>query len=209
MRFRLPSLALALALPPLALSGPGCADANEAARLVRVTELVGYWAVRGRDAEGNNYIRPAARFRVRNENAEPISYIRVMAVFRRESSPEEQWGEGYLHSVSEEALDPGTATEELTLRADSNYLSKGAPERMFENALWEDVEIEMFVRVPGSDWVSHGRTVALRRLGPPGVEKYLEPIEDEPIYGEEPEEPPKEPVEPSEPAATGRGSGPA
>lgn len=193
MRFR--SFSLALAAVMAALSG-GCADANEEARLVQVTDLVGYWAVRGRDSEGNNYIRPVARFRVANRNEEPIPYIRVMAVFRRESSPEEQWGEGYLHSVSEDALEPGAATGELTLRADSNYLSKGAPERMFENALWEDVEIEMFVRVPGSDWVSHGRTVALRRLGPPGVEKYLEPDEDEPIYGEEPEEPERAP-EPS------------
>ncbi len=170
---------------------------------MELPELVAYWAVRGRDSEGNNYIRPAVRFRVQNTTPEPVEYVQVMSVFRRESAPEEAWGTGYLHSVSEGPLGPGEATDEHTLRADSNYLSQGSPDRMFENELWEDVEVEMFVRVGASSWVSQGSTVALRRLGPPGVEKYLEPIEDEPIYGvapgpetEDGEEP--EPETPSE-----------
>lgn len=199
MRFRRSLLTVAA----LAASGVGtaaCTDAraNETARGMEVTELVAYWAVRGRDSEGNNYIRPAVRFRVKNNNPEPVQYVQVMSVFRRESAPEEAWGTGYLHSISEEALAPGGETGEQTLRADSNYLSQGAPARMFENELWEDVEVEMFVRVGASTWVSHGKTVALRRLGPPGVEKYLEPIEDEPIYGvdrglETPESEPERP----------------
>jgi hypothetical protein len=176
-------------LAPLLLAAsigfPGCVNQedNESASRIKLNELVAYWAVRGRDSEGNNYIRPAVRFRVENTNPEPIEYVQVMSVFRRESSPDEAWGTGYLHSVAEEALAPGEASGEHTLRADSNYLSQGAPERMFENELWEDVEVEMFVRVGASSWVSQGKTTALRRLGPPGVEKYLEPIDDEPIYG--------------------------
>ncbi len=192
MRFRrllLPSgigLAVLLAgLIPVAMAAPGCVNRedNATASRMRLTELVAYWAVRGRDSEGNNYIRPAVRFRVTNTNPGPVEYVQVMSVFRRESAPDEAWGTGYVHSVAEEALDPGEASGEHTLRADSNYLSQGAPERMFENELWEDVEVEMFVRVGASSWISQGKTVALRRLGPPGVEKYLEPIDDEPIYG--------------------------
>lgn len=170
------------------LAAPACVSSrdNETAGRVELPELVAYWAVRGRDSEGNNYIRPAVRFRVKNANPEPVEYVQVMSVFRRESAPEEAWGTAYLHSASEEPLASGEATGEHTLRADSNYLSPGAPERMFENELWEDVEVEMFVRVGASSWVSQGTTTALRRLGPPGVEKYLEPIEDEPIYGPAP-----------------------
>jgi hypothetical protein len=177
------------AVLPLVLTAsigvPGCVNTedNATAGRMELPELVAYWAVRGRDSEGNNYIRPAVRFRVQNTNPEPVEYVQVMSVFRRESAPEEAWGTGYLHSVSEGPLAPGEATGEHTLRADSNYLSQGSPERMFENELWEDVEVEMFVRVGASSWVSQGTTTALRRLGPPGVEKYLEPIEDEPIYG--------------------------
>ncbi|MCY4628405.1 MAG: hypothetical protein OXE58_12675 [Acidobacteria bacterium] len=177
--------ALLSALLVASLGGAGCVNQedNAAAARMKLDELVGYWAVRGRDSEGNNYIRPAVRFRVQNTNPEPIEYVQVMSVFRRESSPEEAWGTGYVHSVAEEVLAPGEVSEEHTLRADSNYISQGSPESMFENELWEDVEIEMFVRVGASSWVSQGKTVALRRLGPPGVEKYLEPIDDEPIYG--------------------------
>lgn len=195
------SAALLLAGLATSLGAPGCTDArdNEIATRMELSELVGYWAVRGRDSEGNNYIRPAVRFRVQNTNPEPVEYVQVMSVFRRESSPEEAWGTGYVHSVSEEALAPGEASGEHTLRADSNYLSQGSPESMFENELWEDVEIEMFVRVGASSWVSQGKTTALRRLGPPGVEKFLEPIDDEPIYGPAPgpdDEPAEETAEP-------------
>lgn len=178
------------------IGAAGCVNErdNQIASRMELDELVAYWAVRGRDSEGNNYIRPAVRFRVKNTNPEPVEYVQVMSVFRRESAPEEAWGTGYIHSVAEEALAPGEATGEHTLRADSNYLSQGSPESMFENELWEDVEIEMFVRVGASSWVSQGKTTALRRLGPPGVEKYLEPIEDEPIYGPAPgpDDPPPE-----------------
>ncbi len=188
-------LALSAALGAAAFGTVACTDqaANAVAARLELTDLVAYWAVRGRDSEGNNYIRPTVRFRVRNTNAEPVEYIQVMSVFRRESAPEEAWGTGYIHSVHEAPLAPEEESPEHTLRADSNYLSQGSPERMFENALWEDVEVELFVRVGASSWVTRGKTVALRRLGPPGVEKYLEPIEDEPIYheaGREPETPP-------------------
>lgn len=180
---------LGLAVLGLAVfSAAGCTDAgaDESAAAMELTEVVAYWTVRGQDSEGNNYIRPAVRFRVRNANAEPIRYVQVMSVFRRESAPEEAWGTGYLHSISEEALAPGAATPEHTLRSDSNYLSKDSPARMFASDLWEDVEVEMFLRVGASAWAPKGKTVALRRLGPPGVEKYLEPAEDEPIYAPDP-----------------------
>ncbi len=162
----------------------GCtdADANVTAGQMELSDLVAYWAVRGQDSEGNNYIFPSVRFRLENASAEPVEYVQVMSVFRRESAPEEAWGTGYLHSVNDGPLAPAQASPEHILRADSNYLSQGSPQRMFENPLWEDVEVEVFVRVGASSWVSRGRTTALRRLGAPGVEKYLEPIEDEPIY---------------------------
>lgn len=188
----------------------GCTDAQDTqtAGRMELTGLVGYWAVRGKDSEGNTYIRPAVRFRVRNANPDPVEYVQVMSVFRRESSPEEAWGTAYLHSVADEALAPGGETVEHTLRSDSNYLSQGTPQQMFENRLWEDVEVEMFVRVGASSWVSQGTTTALRRLGPPGVEKYLEPIEGEPIYEAAPASRPADEESPSEEEGSSEGPQP-
>jgi len=132
----LPTSVLALALAASAGGfSAGCADAdaNRAARALEVTDLVSYWTVLGRDSEGNNYIRPAVRFRVTNGNPEPIQYVQAMSVFRRTSAPEEAWGTGYLHSVAEDPIGPGAASAEHILRSDSNYLSQAPPERMFEN----------------------------------------------------------------------------
>lgn len=183
MRFS--TLAPGLLLLGATLSGlSGCTDqaANATAGQMELSSLVAYWAVRGQDSEGNNYIFPSVRFRLRNGSEAPVEYVQVMSVFRRESAPDEAWGTGYLHSAHEAPLAPAEESQEHILRADSNYLSQGTPERMFQNPLWEDVEVEVFVRVGASSWVSRGRTTALRRLGAPGVDKYLEPDEDEPIY---------------------------
>ena len=51
-------------LLPVTITAPGCVNQedNATASRMRLTELVAYWAVRGRDSEGNNYIRPAVRF---------------------------------------------------------------------------------------------------------------------------------------------------
>ncbi len=174
-------LALFLVLPSVL---PGCVGrgSTEAVAALDVEELVAYWGVLGEDREGYSYIRPAVRFRIRNGGAEPVSYIQVHGTFRRQSAPDEAWGTGYLHSVSGSPLLPGETTEEVTLYSDSNYLSKSDPERMFDNPLWEDVEVEVFLRVGSSNYTPRGRIVAERRLGPPGVERFLEPDEEEPLY---------------------------
>jgi len=172
------------ALPFLVFPVAGCVDrgSTEAVAALEVENLVAYWGVLGEDSEGFSYIRPAVRFRIRNAGEEPVRYIQAHGTFRRTSAPEEAWGTGYLHSVSEEELLPGEATEEVTIYSDSNYLSKATPERMFDNPLWEDVEVEVFLRVGSSNYTPQGRIVALRRLGPPGIEKYLEQDEEEPLY---------------------------
>ncbi len=180
MRLPLPLLALLVSI----WGGAGCVDARstEAVEALEIENLVAYWGVLGEDREGFSYIRPAVRFRIRNGGAEPVRYIQAHGTFRRMSAPDEAWGSGYVHSVSEADLLPGEATAEVTLYSDSNYLSKARPERMFDNPLWEDVEVEVFLRVGSSNYTPHGRIVALRRLGPPGVDKYLEPDEEEPLY---------------------------
>ncbi len=173
-----------IVLPLALLAAGGCVGqaSTEAVAALQVEGLVSYWGVLGVDPEGYSYIRPAVRFTIRNDGPDPVSYIQSHVTFRRLSAPDEAWGTGYLHSVSEAPLDPGASTADVTLYSDSNYLSKDAPERMFDNPLWEDVEAEVFLRVGSSAYTSRGRIVADRRLGPPGVERFLEPDEEEPIY---------------------------
>ena len=166
-----------------------CTDQNSerAAESLRLTDVASYWSVKGMDVEKNNYIRPVIRFRIVNNFEETVSYTQTMAVFRRESFPEEYWGSDYLYEISPDAIEPGGTSDILTLRCDANFVSKDAPELMFENEKWEQVFVEVFVRVGPSAWKSVSKTEVAKRLGAPGLEKFLNP--EDPIVIPEPAEP--------------------
>lgn len=155
----------------------GCGDPKSelAAASLRVEDVASYWSVKGADVEKNNYIRPVVRFRLVNDFDEPVGYTQAMAVFRRESFPDEYWGSDYLYEISEEPLGPGEQTDVVTLRCDANFVSKDPPERMFENEKWEQVFVEVFVRVGPSSWTSAVKLEVEKQLGAPGVEKFLNP----------------------------------
>lgn len=165
----------------------GCSDAasEEQAASLEVVDVAAYWAVRGKDREGNNYIHPVVRFRIRNDGTKPAGYIQVMAVFKRESLPDEPWGNDFLYSISDEALPPGGTSDLLTMRSDTNFISKDSPEQMFQNEKWEEVTVQLFLRVGPSSWKPALERVVPKQIGAPGVEKFLEP-ESEPPKGSSP-----------------------
>ena len=113
--------------------GCGEAESEAKAQALELEEVAAYWAVRGKDREENNYIHPVVRFRIKNTGAREVGYIQAMAVFKREMLPDEPWGNDFLYSISEKPLAPGTRSEILTLRSDTNFVSKDAPERMFQS----------------------------------------------------------------------------
>lgn len=158
-----------------------------------VEDVAAYWAVRGQDREGNNYIHPVLRFKVRNGNGEEVSHVQAMAVFEREGLPDEPWGNAFLYSIAETPIPAGEATEPLTMRCDSNFISKDSPEQMFKNEKWEDVGIKLFLRVGPSKWRPALETDVPRQIGAPGVERFISP--------EEPEEPSEPPPPAEEPRA--------
>lgn len=161
----------------------GCADGGgEAVQGLEATEVAAYWAIRG-TVGGESYIRPVVRFRVRNAGPTEVGYIQAMAVFRRESAMDESWGSGYEYSVSSEPLQPGEASDLITLRGDANYVSKSEPEAMFENEEWEQVFVEIFLRAGASNWMPKTQVEVPKRLGAPGVEKFLEPPLETPPDG--------------------------
>ena len=142
---------------------------------LEVMDVAAYWAVRGKDREGNNYIHPVIRFKVKNGNGEEVSHIQAMAVFEREGLPDEPWGNAFLYSIAEAPIAAGASSDTLTMRCDSNFISKDSPEQMFENAKWEDVAIKLFLRVGPSSWRPALETGVPRQIGAPGVEKFIAP----------------------------------
>jgi hypothetical protein len=158
----------------------GCDDSKSQARVeaLELEDVAAYWAVRGKDAEENHYIHPVVRFRVRNDGGDAVGYVQAMAVFKRESFPEEPWGNDFLYSISEEPISPGSASDVLTMRSDTNFISKDAPERMFQNEKWERVHVEVFLRVGPSNWRPVLNLEVPKRIGAPGLEKFLDPSEE-------------------------------
>ncbi len=161
----------------LLVSTVSCTDAESEALLasLRLEDFASYFAVIGKDEEGNNFIRPVVRFRVLNGAEQEVGYIQAMAVFKRELLLDEPWGNAFTYSVSEEPIKPGEASDLVTLRSDRNVISKDSPQQMFVNEKWEEVSVEIFVRVGPSSWQSLGQMQVPKKIGAPGIEKFLSP----------------------------------
>ncbi len=171
-------LALA-ALAALALSFPfvGCSNAESEAKVdaLELKDVAAYWAVRGKDREGNNFIHPVVRFRVANRGSGPVGYIQAMAVFKREKFPDDPWGSDFLYSVSDQPIPSGGVSDDLTMRSNTNVISKDAPDHMFQNGKWEDVDVALFLRVGPSRWKPMVEIQVPKKIGAPGVEKFIDP----------------------------------
>ena len=162
------------------LSCSACSDA-ESERILRALELedvAAYWAIQGQDEEKNNYIHPVVRFRVVNGAEQDLDYVQAMAVFKRENLPDEPWGNAFTYSISDQPIPPGDSSDTITLRSDTSFISKDSPRQMFLNEKWEEVRVEIFLRVGPSSWqILESRQVP-KHIGAPGLEKFLEPAED-------------------------------
>ena len=93
----------------LVLSSCSNAESEKLLQSLSLDDVAVYWAVRGQDAEKNNYIHPVIRFRVVNGADQDLDYVQVMAVFRREKLPDEPWGNAFSYSISEEPIPPGAS----------------------------------------------------------------------------------------------------
>jgi hypothetical protein len=169
-----------LVLIAAAFAGCGDAESEVKAAALELEDVAAYWAVRGKDREQNHYIHPVVRFRVKNSGTQEAGYIQAMAVFKRESFPDEPWGNDFLYSISEKPLPPGSRSEVLTMRSDTNFVSKDSPEKMFQNEKWEEITVSVFLRVGPSSWKPALTLQVPKQIGAPGIEKFLEPELEEP-----------------------------
>lgn len=162
----------------LALSACSDERSEKILRALVLEDVAAYWAIQGQDQEKNNYIHPIIRFRVVNGSDHDLDYVQVMAVFKRENLPDEPWGNAFTFSISEEPIPPGDSSEPITLRSDTSFISKDSPRQMFINEKWEEVEVEIFLRVGPSSWRILETRQVPKHIGAPGLEKFLTPVED-------------------------------
>jgi hypothetical protein len=181
-------VAVTFAALSVLLATGGCSDSEAEAKAdsLELEDVAAYWAVRGKDREQNNYIHPVVRFRVKNGGSTEAGYIQAMAVFKRDTFPDEPWGNDFLYSISSGPIPPGARSEVLTMRSDTNFVSKDAPERMFQNAKWERITVDVFLRVGPSSWRPALSLEVPKQIGAPGVEKFIDPEEETKLAPEPP-----------------------
>lgn len=160
------------ALALLAVLAAGCTSYDPAQEL-EVTDIETYWIVDS-PRDGENFIAPAIRFRLRNKGPHPLSPVQARARFPG-TTEEEPWGSIQQEvSTWREPLEPGE-DRLVTVRSVGRYHADAAPEDMLRSTGFRDPRVEVFVRIGNSEWAKLAEAPVTRRIGAPGVKDLVEP----------------------------------
>ena len=162
----------AVVLAVVAGVGASCAQ-HDPANELEVLDVETYWIVDS-PREGQNFIAPAIRFRLRNKGAERLSSVQARARFPG-TAEEDPWG-SIQQQVSywKEPLNPGD-DRLVTIRSIGRYQAAADPEDMLRSPAFEDPRAEVFVRIGNSNWAKLAEATVERRIGAPGVEDFVGP----------------------------------
>jgi len=158
-----------LALATLA----GCRAQDPAKRLA-VSAVETYWIV-DTPRQGQNFVAPAVRFRLRNTGGEPLGSIDARARFPAPDQKDEVWG-----SIQEQVsswrnpLEPGKETV-VTIRSAGRYHSPADPEDILRSPGFRDPRVEIYLRIGASNWARLGDAKVERRIGAPGTRELVSP----------------------------------
>lgn len=167
-RRRAPTLAgLALAVASFACRS------HDAARELAVSGVETYWIVDS-PRQGQNFIAPVVRFRLKNVSSEPLGSVQARARFPAPGQ-EEPWG-----SIQEQVSTwrrPLEAGKDMlvTVRSAGRYHSPAEPEDILRSPGFKDPQVEVFVRIGASEWALVARAEVERRIGAPGIPPLQEP----------------------------------
>jgi len=158
------------ALGALALFGTAC-HGHDAAKELAVSGVETFWIVDS-PQQGQNFVAPAVRFRLKNVSPRTIGSIQARARF---PSPDqdEAWG-----SIQEQVstwsrpLDPGKDTV-VTVRSVGRYHASADPEEILHSPAFKDPRVEVFVRIGSSNWAMLAQAPVSRRIGAPGVSEFV------------------------------------
>ena len=163
----MPSLRSA-ALAALVFSGGTACRSHDPAKELAVSGVETFWIVDS-PQQGQNFIAPAVRFRLKNIGPQTLGSIQARARFPAPDQ-EEFWG-----SIQEQVstwsrpLEPGREAV-VTVRSAGRYHSPADPEDILRSPAFKDPRVEVFVRIGSSNWAVLAETTVARRIGAPGVQ---------------------------------------
>ena len=145
------------------LAATACGGSASVQEAIEVYEVKTGYDDGGRDAGRNNRLLPAIAFRVRNKGGQVIRSVQFNAVFRVIGDPEEL-GAALVRGIDYSGLPPGQTTGPYVLRSTFGYSGEQARVNMFQHEGFKDVQVELFAKQGGSQWVKLTEHVVERQL---------------------------------------------
>jgi hypothetical protein len=155
------------ALAALLLGGAACRSHDPATEL-SVSGVETYWIVDS-PQQGQNYVAPAVRFRLKNVGPETLGSVQARARF---PSPDQQEAWGSIQeqvSTWSQPLEPGRERV-VTVRSAGRYHAPADPEDILRSPAFNDPRVEVFVRIGSSNWAMMAEATVERRIGAPGTQ---------------------------------------
>jgi len=157
-----------VALATLSLAAAvGCRSHDPLAEL-QLGELTTYWIVDS-PQQGQNYIAPVVRFRLKNVSKQTLSSVQARARFPAPNQ-EDVWG-----SIQEQVstwrmpIRPGE-DRLVTVRSAGRYHSTADPPDILRSPAFKDPAVEVWVRIGASSWAMLGQGKVERRIGAPDMQ---------------------------------------
>lgn len=114
-------------------------------------------------ASGQHRLLPTIAFRVRNQGDVEVSSVQFNAVFRV-IGEEEELGAQLIRGIDSGGLAPGATTDRYVLRSSFGYTGEQARVEMFQHQSFQDVQVELFAKAGGAQWVKLAEHVVDRQL---------------------------------------------
>jgi hypothetical protein len=155
------------ALAALALIAGTACRSHDASKELSVSGVETFWIVDS-PQQGQNFVAPAVRFRLKNVGPATLGSIQARARFPAPNQ-EEAWG-----SIQEQVstwsrpLEPGREAV-VTIRSAGRYHAAADPEDILRSPAFRDPRVEVFVRIGSSNWALLAEAPVTRRIGAPGV----------------------------------------
>jgi hypothetical protein len=140
---------------------------HDPAKELEVSGLETYWIVDS-PQQGQNFVAPTVRFRLRNVGPGTLGSIQARARFPAPDQ-DEVWG-----SIQEQVSTwsrPLEAGREVvvTVRSAGRYHASADPEDILRSPAFKDPRVEVYVRIGSSNWAMVAEGPVTRRIGAPGV----------------------------------------
>ncbi|MCC6165330.1 MAG: hypothetical protein IT182_18455 [Acidobacteria bacterium] len=149
-------------LAVIVLCTAGCRSSATVQEAIEILDLTTGYDDGGSES-GQSRLLPTIAFQVRNKASRPITTVQFNAVFRVIGDPEEL-GAQLIRGIDYNGLPAGQTAGPFTLRSPFGYTGEQARIEMFQHEGFQDVQVELFAKQGGNQWVKLEERIVERQL---------------------------------------------